>query len=267
MSLDRSRAGGWAAYYGFFRRSLSAHLEYSGAVVMNLVATGVGYAFTVLVWRCALRSHMPAGFFAYLAWAFCVNFSLGVAFERYVGDRIREGLIATDLLKPADYTWLFFWQSLSDVVFQSLFGLAVLAVAWIVLGQAMAPASGLAAAETVVSLGLAFFIQFHLGFLFVQMIFATHSNYGPFTTRMFLHTAFSGIFAPLDMYPHALRVVADWLPFRHVVYTPCALWLGRIQGPAALAALASQVVWGLGLFIASRFSFNLIRRQLTIQGG
>ncbi len=265
--MSAARAGGWRAYPAYFRRALAAHLEYSASVAMNLLATGAGYAFTVLVWRRALGPSRAPGFFAYLALAFGVNFAMNVAFERYVGDRIREGLIATDLLKPVDYAWLFFWQSLSDVVFQSVFALAVVGVAWAALGRAMAPASGAAALEAGVSLGLAFFIQFHLGFLFIQGIFATHSNYGPFTTRMFLHTAFSGIFAPIDLYPRLLGAFARWLPFRHVVYTPCAIWLGRVAGAGAWRALASQAAWGLGLMAVSRLSFHLIRRHLTIQGG
>jgi len=265
--VERGRAGGWRAYRSLFTRALSAHLAYGGAVWMNLLSLGAGFSFTLLVWRFALRSSPGSAFFAYLALAFAVNFTLGVAFERYVGDRIREGLIATDLLKPVDYTWFFFVQGLSDVAFQACFGLGVVAVAWAALGQALAPASGLAAAQGLLSLALAFVVQFHIGFLFVQMIFATHSNYGPFTTRMLLHNTFSGIFAPLDLYPGALGTLARWLPFRHVVYTPCALWLGRISGPDAWGALASQAAWGLALMLASRLSFGLIRRHLTIQGG
>jgi len=265
--IDRSRAGAWGAYTAFFKRAVSAHMAYSTSVWMNLLATGAGYGFTVLVWRYVWRSGAGPPIFAYLALAFCVNFTLSVSFERYVGERIREGLIATDLLKPVDYTWLFFWQCLSDVIFQAFFGLAVLGVAWAVLGRAMQPVSSLAAVESLVSLGLAFFVQFHLGFLFVQMIFATHSNYGPFTTRMFLHNTFSGIFAPLYMYPPALLAVAQWLPFRHVVYTPCAIWLGRIGESQVASAMASQAAWGLGLMLVSRLSFDLIRKHLTIQGG
>jgi len=266
--IDRSRAGAWPAYASFFQRSLSSHLAYASAVWINLFAMAAGFAFTLLVWRYA----QPAGpessrFFAYLALAFSANFTLSVAFERYVGERIREGLIATDLLKPVDYTWLFFWQAMSDVAFQAAFGLLVMLIALAALGSALLPASAAALGLSLASFVLAFLVQFHLGFLFVQMIFATHSNYGPFTTRMLLHTAFSGIFAPIDVYPPAFRAVAEWLPFRHIIYTPCAIWLGRIDGPAAWQALGSQVIWVVVLFIVSRSSFNLLRRHLTIQGG
>lgn len=266
--IDRSRAGAWPAYASFFQRSLSAHLAYSQAVWINLVAMAAGFGFTLLVWRYAQPAGPEsAGFFAYLGLAFAANFTLGVAFERYVGERIREGLIATDLLKPVDYTWLFFWQAMSDVAFQAAFGLLIMLIAWAALGGALLPSSLAVFALGLLSFALAFLVQFHLGFLFVQMIFATHSNYGPFTTRMLLHMAFSGIFAPIDIYPPAFRAVAEWLPFRHIIYTPCAIWLGRIEGAAVWQALASQAVWVLILFAVSRGSFNLLRRNLTIQGG
>ena len=266
--IDRSRAGAWPAYASFFQRSLSSHLAYASSVWVNLFAMAAGFGFTLLVWAYAKGVNPDnARFFAYLALAFAANFTLGVAFERYVGERIREGLIATDLLKPVDYTWLFFWQAMSDVAFQAAFGLLVMLLAWAVLGGALLPVSAAAFAFSLVSFALAFLIQFHLGFLFVQMIFATHSNYGPFTTRMLLHMAFSGIFAPIDIYPSAFRAVAECLPFRHIIYTPCAIWLGRLEGASVWQALGSQVLWALALFAVSRGSFSLLRRHLTIQGG
>ena len=227
-----------------------------------------GFAFTLLVWRYAQGGGPDAPrFFAYLNIAFALNFTLSMAFERYVGERIREGLIATDLLKPVDYTWLFFFQAASDIVFQAAFGLVVFALACLYLGAAMAPASGAALSLAALSAVLAFWVQFHLGFLFVQMIFATHSNYGPFTLRMLFHTAFAGVFAPLDVYPPALQHFAMLLPFRHVIYTPVAIYQGRLLGADVWNAVGSQVLWGLALFFVSRFSFSIIRRYLTIQGG
>lgn len=267
-AVDRSRAGAWAAYSSFFKRALSSHLAYASAAWINLFAMASGFSFTMMVWHYA-QSGQPAAtsFYAYLTLAFALNFTLSMAFERYVGERIREGLIATDLLKPVDYTWLFFFQAASDIVFQAAFGAVVLAVAYCVLGSALAPASGAALGMASLSVLLAFWVQFHLGFLFVQMIFATHSNYGPFTLRMLFHTALSGIFAPLDVYPPALQHFALCLPFRHVIYTPVAIYQGRLAGMDAWTAMGSQVLWGLGLFAVSRVSFSIIRRHLTIQGG
>ena len=266
--IDRSRAGAWAAYASFYGRALSSHLEYAMAVWINLLAMAGGFAFTIMVWHYAY----PAGpeaprFFAYLTLAFALNFTLSMAFERYVGERIREGLIATDLLKPVDYTWLFFFQAASDVTFQAIFALAVVLAALPFFGAALAPASMMALGLAGVSVLLALWVQFHLGFAFVQMIFATNSNYGPFTLRMLCHTAFAGLFAPLDIYPPLFQHIAMSLPFRHVIYTPIAIYQGRIVGDDVWWALGSQVLWGAILFAGSRISFSIIRRYLTIQGG
>jgi ABC-type uncharacterized transport system permease subunit len=268
VSVDRSQAGRWPAYASFFTRALTAHLAYVSAVWVNFFAMAVSFAFTLLVWRYAKAGSADASrFFAYLTLAFALNFTLNTAFEKHVGERIREGLIATDLLRPVDYTWLFFFQSASDAAFQLLFSLVVVGLGALYLGSAMAPASVGALGLAGLSACLAFWVQFHLGFLFVQMVFATHSNYGPGTLRMLFHIALSGLFAPIDAYPPAFQRLALLLPFRHTIYTPVAIYQGRVTGAELWQALGSQLLWGLALFVVSRASFNFIRRHLSIQGG
>lgn len=269
MPIDRRGAGGFSAYLSFFKRAFSSHLAYVGAMWLNLAAMGAGFGLTLLVWAYARPVEDPGNpaFFAYLAISFALNFTLSFGLERTVGERIREGLIATDMLKPVDMGGLYLAQAISDGLFQSFMGLVVIALGVAVLGGAMAPASLGAAVAALLSLGLASLVQFYVSFLFVQLIFLTHSNYGPFSTRMVLHNALSGIFAPLDAYPAGLRALAEALPFHHIIYTPIALWQGRIAGPAVNGALLSQALWALALYGLSRYSFDRIRRGLSIQGG
>jgi len=270
VAVDRSQAGSWAAYDSFFRRAFSSHLAYTASYWLNLVATAGVFSLTLLVWASIRPAQGPEGarFFAYLCLAYALNFTLGFTLERHVGERIREGLIATDLLKPVDMGGLFFIQALSDGMFQVLFALvAVGLAAWVLGPAAVAPASAYAAGLSVLSLLLSVVVQFHVCYLFVQLIFFTHSNYGPFSTRQVLHNIFAGLFAPLDVFPAPLRRVAEALPFHHIIYTPIAIYQGRIAEADAWGALGSQALWGLGLFVVSRWSFDRIRRNLSIQGG
>jgi ABC-type uncharacterized transport system permease subunit len=269
VAVDRSQAGSWKAYDSFFRRAFSSHLAYSAAYWLNLAATAGVFSLTLLVWASIRPVQGPEGarFFAYLCLAYALNFSLGFTLERHIGERIREGLIATDLLKPVDMGGLIFIQALSDGMFQCLFALVALGLGVWVLGPAMAPASAGALGLSVLSLALAVVVQFHICYLFVQLIFFTNSNYGPFSTRQVLHNIFAGLFAPLDVFPPALRRVAEALPFHHVIYTPIALYQARLSGAEAWQALGSQALWGAALFVISRWSFDRIRRSLSIQGG
>jgi ABC-2 type transport system permease protein len=255
-------------YFAYFTKALKAHTAYGGALLMYLLASATAFSVTVLVWRYATGGPAQAPqLFGYLALAFCVNYAMGSGLEKAIGERIREGYVATDLLKPVDFSFLYLAQSLSDYLFQGLVAAAALAVAVWALGPTLAPASAASAGLALLSLVLAGLVQFHLCFLMVQGVFVTTTNYGVFMTRMALHQALSGVFAPLAYYPGGLQALARALPFHHIVSTPCAIWLGLIPLEEAPTALLHQGLWVLGLAAAGRFVFGRLLRHLTVQGG
>ena len=104
-------------------------------------------------------------------------------------------------------------------------------------------------------------------FLFVQGIFYTTNNYGMSVARGALHMTFSGLSAPLDMYPPALRAVGAYLPFQYVLYNPIRIYQGTLTGFGALEALAHQAIWAAGLFLVGRWIFGQIVKSLEVQGG
>jgi len=71
----------------------------------------------------------------------------------------------------------------------------------------------------------------------------------------------------MTMFPPALRNVLAWLPFEHIAYTPLRIYLGKLQGVAALEALGVQLLWAMALLaLGSRF-WHLMARKITIHGG
>jgi ABC-2 type transport system permease protein len=256
------------SYGNFFGKALQAHLAYGTSLLFNLLAGSTGYMVTVMVWHYAMKDRpVIPGFYTYLTLGFILTYSFNVFLERSIGDRIREGLIATDLLKPVDFQAFYMVQALSDVVFQVLVALIVWLIGLAALGHDMLPASPAAFGAFAVSFFLAFFVQYGLCFIFVQGIFLTNVNYGIFVSRMALHQAFSGVFAPLTLYPPAMLAVATVLPFRHVVYTPASIYLGWIQGPDIARALIEQALWAIGLLALGRICFKAVLSKIAIQGG
>ena len=106
-----------------------------------------------------------------------------------------------------------------------------------------------------------------MSFIFVQTAFITFSNYGIFVARNALQQTFSGISAPLLLFPPALRAVAQRLPFCQTIYTPISIYLGSISGRGIGEALAIQAAWALGLLLLGRALLRLSLRYLEIQGG
>jgi ABC-2 type transport system permease protein len=256
------------SYNGFFVKALQAHLAYGGSLFVSLVASATQFVITVMIWNYAQKGRqVPPGFYPYLIMGSVLTFSFNVFLERSIGERIREGLVATDLLKPVDFQGFYMVQALSDVFFQALIAMAMWLVGLAVMGREMLPASPAAFGLFSLSFLLAFFVQYAVCFIFVQGIFLTNANYGIFASRVALHQAFSGAFAPITMYPAAFLAVASCLPFRHVVYTPAAIYLGWIQGPEAWTLLLEQALWAIGLTILGRICFRAILSKIAIQGG
>ncbi|MGH7738801.1 MAG: ABC transporter permease [bacterium] len=260
-------------YVALLNRALKANFAYKGSTLIGLFTAVLIYAITLLVWRHvyaqrgASLSISPEQMFAYLALAFCLNYALTVNIDQRVGQRIRLGLIATDLLKPLDFQMSQAMQSLSDCLFNALIGVLVFATAYAFLGKSLLPSSPSAFFFFIPSVILGFWIQYALVFIFIQGAFYTYSGYGIFSSRIALHQTFSGLQAPLVLYPPALRSVGNWLPFQHIIYTPITLYMGKVQGPQAWRLLAWQALWAVGLYLAGQFLMKKALSQLEIQGG
>jgi ABC-2 type transport system permease protein len=261
------------SYFALFVRSVRANFAYRTSLLPSMLSAGISYAVPVLVWRHVYAMNprslaVPsASLFPYLLLAGCLNYALGMSVESRVGQRIRTGMIATDLLKPVDFQLAQASQALSDGLFNVFLCLPIGFVAYLALGQGVFPASGWALLGFMASAGLSFLIMFSLSFLFVQAAFFTYSGYGIFAARTALQQTFSGLSAPLVMFPAWLRATSEWLPFRHTIHSPISIYLGWTRGTAIWHTLGQQVLWALLLFGLGRWTFTYALRRLEIQGG
>ncbi len=261
------------SYASLFGRTIRASFAYRGTTVNSIMTASVGYAIPMLVWRQVYAQNptgMPisqADMYTYLLLALCVNYAFNVGIEWRVGQRIRSGLIATDLLKPIDLQISQFIQCLSDVLFNGMLGLVVFLVGYLFLGPKVFPASAASFGLFLISFLLGFLVMFGICFVFVQGIFYTYSFYAVLTSRNALHQIFAGIYAPLTLFPPVLKTIGYWLPFRHTIYTPVSIYMGWFVGAEAYQLMLEQAAWVLGLAILGRLLMFKSLKQLEVQGG
>jgi ABC-2 type transport system permease protein len=260
-------------YTSLFVRSLKASFAYRATTVTSLLTATVAYAIPMLVWR-QVYAQSPTGLpisqaqmFPYLLLACCVNYSLGMSVEFRISQRIRMGLIATDLLKPLDFQVAQGVQSVSDGFFNGFLGMTVFFCGYLFLGSEVFPASGEAFGLFILSYLLAFLVMYSVCFIFVQGAFYTYSGYGILTSRIALQQTFSGMSAPLTLYPPFLATIGHWLPFQHTIFTPVSIYMGWVQGGQAWRLIGEQALWALSLFIVGKILMNQALKQLEIQGG
>jgi ABC-2 type transport system permease protein len=254
-------------------KTLRARMVYRASTLLSVLASAAGYSVFLLVWSEVYRHRgatltLPASqAFPYLVAALVLNFTLASTLESRAGLRIMRGLITADLSKPMGFLPWQLAQAFGDLLGNALLALPILVVGLASLGHGLTPPHPSAALLGLGSVLLAFLVNFAIGFLTIQAFFFTDSYYGVSFTRVALHQAFSGLAAPLLLFPEPLRAIAACLPFRHVIETPARVWLGQVAGIAALRCLFLQALWAAGLLALGSALFRVALRRIQIQGG
>jgi ABC-2 type transport system permease protein len=262
-----------AGFAALAARTAEAKLTYRLATILSIVTSGFAYCVFLLVWLAVYRENPNPGpidrttMMAYLVAAFVVNAVLNLSLEFRFIQRVRMGLVGIDLLRPIGFLPFQMAQGVGDALVNLVFVAPVLGVGFWFVGSALAPPSLLAGALGVVSVMLAFVVNFALSYLIVQASFVLQSGYGVLFARAALHQIFSGLAAPLVMFPEALRHAAELLPFRYVIETPVLLLLGLAPTGKAPAMLAGQLAWGIGLLACGELIFRSVMKRQQIQGG
>lgn len=262
-----------AGFVSLALKTAASKLTYRFATIISLIASGFAYCVFLLVWMEVYRVNpnpgpIPLGTMkAYLVSAFIVNSVLTLTLEMRFMQRVRMGLIVSDLIRPLGFLPFQMAQGVGDALVNFVFVVPVFAVGWWFLGPALLAPSAGSAALGVLSLLLAFVVSFGISYLVVQAAFVLQSGYGVLFARAAFHQVFSGLAAPLVMFPEALGSVALALPFRHVIETPVRLWLGLVPAKEIPVLLLSQAAWGLGLLAVADAIFRAVVRRHQVQGG
>lgn len=78
---------------------------------------------------------------------------------------------------------------------------------------------------------------------------------------------FSGIIAPISLYPLWFQNLSKFLPFKELIYTPINIWLGQLSYSEIFFVVIKQIIWGVILYVVAKLFFRHAVKNLTINGG
>ena len=87
------------------------------------------------------------------------------------------------------------------------------------------------------------------------------------TAFHFVTRILAGGIAPLWFFPDGCQRAAALLPFAGFAHTPLSIYIGRLSGADAWAAISLQAGWTCTLALAARGLWRLAVRRLVVQGG
>ena len=179
---------------------------------------------------------------------------------------IRNGKINKELLNPVTYFQYYFGVNLGEIGFALVVGSATFIICNI-FWSVQLPNSITNFLLFVIVLLLGIPITFFLQMIVGTAGFYTNSIWGMQILRKAVISIFSGLIAPITLFPEWFQNLANILPFKELIYTPINIWLGQVAINDIYFIIAKQIIWGIILYVIAKIFFNHAVKKITINGG
>jgi ABC-type uncharacterized transport system permease subunit len=184
-----------------------------------------------------------------------------------VGARMRTGNILFDIMRPLYFGNLLLYQMTGQMIATLATSAAPMFLLSLVFSEIVLSASWLVWLSFGVSLFLGFLIHFLIDFITSMSGFWLTETWGIHYAKWSVVDALSGKYLPLWIFPPLLKSIVSVLPFRGILYSPLAIFVGQIPPERILPELAFQVVWIIALALIGRWAYAVSVRKLAVQGG
>jgi ABC-2 type transport system permease protein len=270
MTPRLRRAG--RAYRAYVRTSMAVSVQYRAGIFSAAAVMVVWVLLLTRVWTAVYHGRLTvAGFdlhttVVYLTLANLQAAVINSPLSYVMAFRIRSGEVLFDVSRPIGYPG----QMLALQAGQSLVQAAVVLLAAPLAGLAggLSAPAGMAAGLTYpIALLLGWVLNALLALLVGLSAFWTVDNQGFATLFRFIAAFLAGASVPLAFFPGPLRLAADLLPFRFIVYQPAAVYVGQIRGPAIAGNLALAVAWIGVLAALVAVVWRRAYRRMVAHGG
>jgi ABC-2 type transport system permease protein len=201
----------------------------------------------------------------YATVALLMGLILEVDGTRAIRDRIREGTIATDFMKPISLPLYFFSDGFGQTALHALLIVPSLLFALMLVHIDVPPPLTLAAFAFAFALG--YLVNFFLNFLMNVIAFWTLETFAVQLMVRWASDLLGGQLLPLTFFPGVLGTIVQALPFAAIYWTPLRIYIGELPPAQWAGAFAAQLMWlavfGTVAFILWRFA----ERRVVVQGG
>src|ERR1035437_168820 len=260
-----------APYVAFAAKAFSREATYRMEVFTNVGSLLVRLYLMKAVWTALYaQTGAPAGvplhaILTYTTVALLMSLVLEIDGTRAIRDKIREGTIATDLMKPISLPLYFFSDGVGMTLLHAVLIIPALLMSLLLVHIDVPPPYVLAA--FALSFLLGYLVNFFLNFLMNCIAFWTLETFAMQLMVRWVSDLLSGQIVPLIFFPNILQKIVLALPFAAIYSTPLLIYLGRIPPSGYLAAFATQVGWCIAFALLSAVVWRAAQQRVVVQGG
>ncbi len=180
---------------------------------------------------------------------------------------IRQGTLSMRLLRPVHPMVAFAAENVAAQPLRLVLAIPVALVGLATLGSSVLPRDPFLWAVWCAAMLGGWLITYLASFAIGSLAFFLESSMKAMDVWLTLYFVFSGYMIPVELFPPAVRTVADWLPFRYQIGLPVELMTSAHPRGEALALLLGQWVWVCVLFLAALAVWRRGLRRFAAYGG
>lgn len=201
----------------------------------------------------------------YATVALLMSLILEVDGTRLIRERLRDGSIATDLMKPISVPFYFFSDGFGNTALHAVLVVPSLLFALLLVHIDVPPPATLAV--FFLSFAIGYFVNFLVNFTMNAVAFWTLETFALQIIVRWISDLLSGQIIPLVFVPGNIGRIVLALPFAAIYSTPLLIYVGVIPPSGWVAALGFQVLWLVVFAAAAAAIWRAASRHIVIQGG
>ncbi len=222
--------------------------------------------WTALYSQNAMPLNLPLhSMITYATVALLMSLVLEVDGTRLIREKLREGTIATDLMKPISLPFYFFADGVGQTLLHVLLVIPSLLFALLLVHIDVPPPATLAV--FLIAFLLGYCVNFFINFLMNSVAFWTLETFAIQLIVRWVSDLLSGQIIPLTFFPGIFGTIVFALPFAAVYSTPLLIYVGVIAPSQWALALGVQAAWLVLFSGLSALVWQAAERRVVIQGG
>ncbi|MBV8579014.1 MAG: ABC-2 family transporter protein [Candidatus Eremiobacteraeota bacterium] len=258
-------------YLQFARAAMAREATYRFDVFTSVASVLVRVYLLRMVWtalyaRNAAPSELPLhAIITYSTVALLMGLVMDIDQTRALHDKLHDGSIATDFMKPISVPLYFFSDGTGEVLFHA--ALIVPSLLFALLIVHIDVPGPLVLAAFFVSFLLGYLVGFCINFILNCTAFWTLEIHAVQLIVTWVTDLFGGEIIPLVIFPLVLQRVAYVLPFAAMFSTPLLIYVGVIPPERWAQALGLQLFWVVVLGSAATMIWRAGAKRVVVQGG
>lgn len=260
-----------APYIEFAKVAFAREATYRFEVFTSIGSLLIRVYLFRMVWtalylhNAGIRALTLEGAITYSTVALLMSLVMDIDQTRLLVEKLDDGSIATDFMKPISVPLYFLSDGTGEVAFHAMLILPSLALALFIVHIQVPDGTTL----------LAFFVSFFLGYM-VGLLMNFILNCVAFWTLeihalqlivTWITDLLGGEIVPLVFFPAFLQSFIFALPFAAMYSTPLLIYVGAISPDRYAASMGAQVIWILIFSAIAFFMWRAGAQRVVVQGG